>query len=323
MKVAVLAGGKSGEHDISLVTAEAVRGALETLGHEVLDWRLGRDGGASWQGGAGSVADGLLALKRWAPDVAFIAMHGEDGEDGVIQGALELLEIPYQGSQVTASALAMDKVQAKAIYREAGLPVADDCVLRGDPASVDWGSLELLLGLPVVLKTAESGSSVGVELVETVDALKSCASEWLSQGSTVLVESFLGGRELTCAVLETLDGDVEALPLVEIVVKEARFFDYDTKYDPDAVDEICPAPVDGELADRVVALGLAAHEVLGCRHYSRTDVMLDDDGEPVILETNTLPGLTPASLLPKSAEASGLSFPRLIQRLLDLATAHR
>ena len=124
---------------------------------------------------------------------------------------------------------------------------------------------------------------------------------------------------MTCAVLEDASGEAEALPLVEIVVKQARFFDYETKYDPDAVDEICPAPVDAALAERVAALGLAAHQALGCRHYSRTDVMLDEDGEPVILETNTLPGLTAASLFPKAAAAAGLSFPELIQRLVTLA----
>lgn len=323
MRVATLVGGRSGEYDVSLVTGQAVRGALDRLGHEAFELKLEQDGSASWSTGHGTLAAGLTALSRWAPDVAFIAMHGAHGEDGTVQGLLELMGIPYQGSDVSSSALAMHKARSKMVFRDAGLPVAADrTIVHGNP-EVDWDEVASELGLPLVLKTSQSGSSVGVEVVETREDLATLGADLLAQTDALVVEEWLPGRELTCAVLEEGDGSPRTLPLVEIRPHSARFFDYDTKYDPNAVDEICPAPVDDELAREVERLSLAAHRVLGCRDYSRSDFKLDAEGRPILLETNTLPGLTPASLMPKSAKAADMSFDGLIDHLLRLARRRR
>lgn len=322
MKVAVLMGGRSGEHDVSLVTGAAVVAALGRLGREAWALTFGKDGRARWPGGGGSVAQALLALAEAGVDIAFIAMHGADGEDGRVQGALELLGIPYQGSAVAASAVALDKLRTKQVFESVGLPVARDVrIRRGD--SVDFAKIAADLGLPIVVKTAESGSSVGVEVVDSEAALASRVEALLKQSAALVCETWLPGREFTCAVLDGTDGRAKALPLVEIRPREGRFFDYETKYDPNAVDELCPAPIAQDLADEMAALGVRAHRALGCRDYSRTDIKLDGAGAPRLLETNTLPGLTAASLMPKAAAAAGMSFDALIAHLCDLAHARR
>jgi D-alanine-D-alanine ligase len=179
------------------------------------------------------------------------------------------------------------------------------------------------LGLPLVLKTAESGSSIGIEVVDTSEALSERAQVLLQTTESLLVEQWLPGTELTCPVLENLKGIPEALPVVEIRPHERIFFDYESKYDPTAVDELCPAPISPQLEGEIRDLSIKAHVALRCAHYSRTDIRLDAQGRPFILETNTLPGLTPASLMPKSAIASGLSFDALIDRLVRLALKRR
>ena len=323
MRVALLTGGRSGEHDVSLVTGQAVGAALAERGHETFELTFGRRGDARWPGGEGSVGTGLAAMEAWGPDAAFIAMHGRDGEDGRVQGALEVLGIPYQGSGVAASAVAMDKARSKALFRSAGLPVARDRVLGIEAltAPFDWRALSDDLGLPLVLKTAHSGSSVGVAVVDTADELERVGRTLLAEEPCLLVEAWLPGTELTCAVLDDEAGRPEALPLVEIRPHTSRWFDYETKYDPDAVAEICPAPIDEALAAEATRLGLTCHELLGCRDYSRTDFKVGADGRLYVLETNSLPGLTPASLMPKAAAAAGLTFPALIDRLVRLAAA--
>lgn len=328
MKVAVIRGGRSGEHDISLVTARAVDEALRVRGHEVLQVTLGRRSGASWGEGdsqvSGRVSQAMDAIVAWEADAAFIAMHGAYGEDGRIQGALELLGVPYQGSDVTASAVAMDKGRSKAVYRAAGLPVADDVTLtRQELEGADWAAIEARVGLPCVLKTAESGSSVGIEIIRPGDDLATCGRRLLATSTSLVVETWLPGREFTVAVLEDSEGVPTALPVVEIRPHGDRWFDYETKYDPSAVDELCPAPIDDALARELQQLGVRAHMALRCRDYSRTDVLLDGDGRPRLLETNTLPGLTPASLMPKAADTAGIPFDVLIERLISLAFSRR
>jgi len=321
MKVAVLQGGRSGEHDVSLESGKAIEQALTTSGYETWSVVFGQEGGASWPGGSGSFAEALLALETSGAGCAFIAMHGADGEDGRIQAALELIGMPYQGSGVTSSAIALDKARSKSVYRAWNLPVSDDVVLRSDDRP-DWPIIAVKIGVPCVLKTAESGSSVGIEIVDSGAELADRGDALLASGTdSLLVESFVEGREFTVAVLEGLDGIPAALPPVEIRPVEARFFDYEAKYTPGATDEICPAPIDDALTERLQTLGLVAHRALGCRHYSRTDFMVDEEtGEPVLLETNTLPGMTPMSLFPKAADAAGMTFPQLIDRLVKLAT---
>ncbi|MCB9729005.1 MAG: D-alanine--D-alanine ligase [Deltaproteobacteria bacterium] len=322
MRVAVLMGGRSGEHDVSLVSGAAVVGALTRLGREAWPLTFGRDGRASWPGGEGPLVGGLAAMMAVAVDVAFVAMHGAEGEDGRVQGALELLGVPYQGSDVAASAVCLDKLRTKQVYEAASLPVARDVrIHRGDRWDAEQIAAEL--GLPVVVKTAESGSSVGVEVVATHEELAARIEALLAESAALVCETWLPGREFTCAVLERGAGSAEALPLIEIRPRDGRFFDYQTKYDPDAVDEICPAAVDEALGAEMRALGERAHKALGCRDYSRTDIKLDAAGRPHLLETNTLPGLTAASLMPKAAAAAGLGFDALIAHLCDRAFARR
>ena len=318
MKAVVIVGGRSGEHDVSLETGRAMAEAAVAAGHVVETLVFRRDGGTLWRGREGSLADGVAALQREAPDVALIGMHGPDGEDGKIQALLELLDIPYQGSDVAASAVCMDKARTKAVYRSHALPVADDVVLWPGEAA-DWDAIAGRLGLPLVLKTAESGSSVGVEVVDTIASFASSASRLLASSLNLVVERWLPGAEYTASVLEEPDGSLTALPIVEIRPLTARFFDYEAKYTPGATDEICPAPISAALATELQDLGLRSHVALGCRHYSRTDFKLDAAGDVFVLETNTLPGLTPASLFPKASAAAGLTFPELIDRLAELA----
>ena len=321
-KIAVLVGGPSGEHEISLVTGRAVSEALERLGAQVFWFCFGRNGGAHTPEGDGTIAEALDSLTRWRPDAAFIGMHGAFGEDGRVQGLLDMLGITYQGSDLAASAVAMDKARAKDVFRAVGLPVSDDRLLMpGD--EVDAHDIVSDLALPLVLKTAESGSSIGIEVVQTAEALNTRALALLPTTESLLIEKWIPGTELTCPVLETLQGVPEALPVVEIRPHGRLFFDYESKYDPTAVDELCPAPIAPELEAEIRALSLKAHRALRCTHYSRTDIRLDAQGRPLIMETNTLPGLTPASLLPKSATAAGLSFDALVERLVRLALNRR
>lgn len=324
MKVLVLRGGPSGEHDISLVTAASVIDAMNSLGHECFALTLGRQGGASFEGREGSLMQGLDAALSWGAEVAFVAMHGAYGEDGCVQGALELIGLAYQGSGVAASAVAMDKGRAKEVYRASGLPVAGDVLIQArQRGTVDWRAVADETGFPCVLKTAESGSSVGVEVIADLEALLEAGPRLLSSSASLLIEAWLPGREFTVAVLEGAGGEPGALPVVEIRPHGERWFDYETKYDPSAVDELCPAPIADELAEELMALGLRAHLALGCRDYSRTDIKLGPSGAPFLLETNTLPGLTSASLMPKAAHASGVSFEALIEALLSRAASRR
>lgn len=323
--IAVLKGGRTGEHEVSLESAKGIEAALAELGYDVWPIVLGRYGGATWdeQEGGGTVGEALCALERRGGLLgAFVAMHGSDGEDGRIQAALDLIGVPYQGSTVAASAVAMDKARSKAVYRGVGLPVAADIVFHPG-AMTDWPAVAEEIGLPCVLKTAESGSSVGIEIVDTLAQLEARGDAMLGSGTAnVLVESFVAGREFTVAVLESADGTPQALPVIEICPVSARFFDYEAKYTPGATDEICPARISEALSEELQRLALEAHNALGCRHYSRTDFMhAGADAVPVLLETNTLPGMTSVSLFPKAAAAAGLDFTALVGRLVDRMTS--
>jgi D-alanine-D-alanine ligase len=329
-RVCVLAGGPGGEREVSLRSGAAVVSALGRLGSPSFELILGEDA-CTWRDtsgqdeGSGDLLSAFAALRAWRPDVVFIAMHGAWGEDGRVQGLLDMLGLPYQGSGALASGLAMDKIRAKEVFRSHGLPVAEDRVLsnlRGrsrESLAEAVSGLVADLGLPLVLKTPGSGSSVGVAVVDSAAEAVETLATWAGETDRVLAEAFVPGAEFTCPVLERAPGEPEALPIVEIRPRAARFFDYEAKYDPDATDELCPAPIDADLERRLRAIGLAAHAALGCRHVSRTDVRVRADGSIAVLETNTLPGLTPASLLPRSAAASGLDFDALVATLLRAA----
>jgi D-alanine-D-alanine ligase len=255
-------------------------------------------------------------------DVIFVAIHGQWGEDGTIQGMLELLGIPYVGSGVLASALAMDKVMAKTVLAASGIEVPRGFVVAAGelPAHNDKVLAHANeIGYPLVTKPVRQGSSVGVVMVDGPDGLLAAITAGFALDERVMVEERLRGTELTVGVIGNGDG-LRALPVIEIATK-AEFFDYRAKYDPAITDEICPARISDELAARVQEVALAAHRALGCRDLSRTDMIATDNGRLVVLEVNTIPGMTANSLLPKAARVAGIDFGELCSMLIEAALA--
>jgi D-alanine-D-alanine ligase len=312
LRVAVLYGGTSSEREISLASGEVV---IRHLDREKFEARL-VDLRELLPGGS-------IDLRAFAAatDVAFLALHGPGGEDGRLQGLLELYGVPYTGSGVLASALAMEKSVAKTVYRQAGLPVAKDLVfaaheVRGRSADAS-SRVAAELGWPAVVKADNQGSTRGVQIAAGPEDFSAAWDEASRYGSAILVEEFVKGREFTVPVLG--GADPQAFPVVEIVPKTASFFTYEAKYAPGGSDEIVPAPIGAELTARLQALGVAAHKALGCWGLSRTDVLYSDERGPVILETNTLPGMTEGSLLPKSVVAAGWTFAQFAERVIDWA----
>jgi D-alanine-D-alanine ligase len=243
-------------------------------------------------------------------------MHGRGGEDGSMQGLLDLLEIPYQGSGVLASALAMNKELTKNIYRQAGLQVPRSLTFDRDGAPSPR-EIEADLGLPVVIKPVHEGSSIGISMAGTPEALSTGLAAAFALDNRVLVEEFIQGIEVTGGVLG--NARLQALPLVEIIPASTyAFFDYEAKYQPGATEEICPARLNPEMTKRAQECALTAHQALGCRGYSRTDMMIRDQ-DIFVLETNTIPGMTATSLFPQGAKAAGIDFPALLDTLINLA----
>jgi D-alanine-D-alanine ligase len=299
-RVAVLYGGISAEREVSLASGRQVIAALRTRGFEVLPIEVGPDLGA------------VIAALDPKPDAVFNALHGRFGEDGVIQGVLDWLEIPYTHSGVRASAVAMDKAAARAVFAAAHLPIA-----RGRVLGI--GELEAAdpLPRPYVVKPVNEGSSVGVEIIREGDNRRTeLARNWRYNGAA-LVEEFIPGRELTVGVM----GE-RALAVTEIVASHS-FYDYESKYAEGGSRHIIPAPVHPATYARAMDVAVAAHRALGCRGASRADFRYNDtEGEPgrlVLLEVNTQPGLTPTSLLPEQAAHFGMSFPDLCTWIVENA----
>jgi D-alanine-D-alanine ligase len=268
------------------------------------------------EGLAQSAASGLGGNDQ-SIDVAFLALHGKYGEDGTIQGFLELTGTPYTGSGVLASALAMDKVMAKRVLAADGINVPRGVrITKADLKASGEATLAAANTLlPAVVKPSKQGSSVGMSLVDSKDAMETAVRTALDHDDEALVEERIFGAEITVGVLGNTE--LQALPVVEIVPKRA-FFDYQAKYDPSQCDEICPARISEEATKAAQALAIRAHLSLGCRGYSRTDMILGPNG-PVVLEVNTLPGMTMNSLLPKAAAAAGIPFAELLDRIVRLA----
>ena len=304
IRVALIAGGASGERDVSLAGAICFEEAIDLNKYELRRYDPKTD-----------LAE--LAKDAKSIDVAFILLHGTYGEDGTVQGYLELLGIPYQGSGVLGSALAMDKNMAKILYRLNDLPVADWEMARIEDIENPDRLLENLK-LPLVIKPIREGSSLGMSVAEDMDTLRAGLKLAYEHDSEVMVEQFINGREVTVGVLG--NDKLTPLPLVEIIPgDEYQFFDYTAKYKQGASREICPAEVDEDIALLAKEYALTAHKALQLRGYSRTDLMLSADGNLYLLETNTIPGMTPTSLLPQAAAEYGLNFTELIDHLLQLA----
>jgi len=268
-------------------------------------------------------ATDLARLAADAPqiDFAFILLHGLFGEDGTMQGFLDLLGVPYQGSGVLGSAIAMDKQLAKELYALSGLPVADSQIFTAQD-TIDGKELLSRFGLPVVVKPVHEGSSLGLTLAKSEEELVAGIERALSHDSHVMVEQYIKGRELTVGVLGNME--LEALPVIEIVPgKDFAFFDYDAKYQPGATEEICPARISDAMTKMAQQNAVAAHRALRLKGYSRTDMMLAEDESLFLLETNTIPGMTATSLMPQAAAAHGLPFPQFLERLIELGLEGR
>ena len=303
LHIALVAGGTSGEREVSLSGAAGVEKALDSEKFIVSRYDPATD---------------LALLAADAPklDFAFILLHGLFGEDGTMQGFLDLLGVPYQGSGVLGSAIAMDKHLAKELYKLNGLPVADWQIIgSGDEVNID--ALVTRFGLPVVIKPVREGSSLGLTLAETREQLIDGIEKAQSHDSQTMIEQYISGRELTVGVLG--NEELQGLPVIEIVPGEGfSFFDYDAKYKAGASEEICPAEISDELTAMAQKYGVAAHKALRLTGYSRTDIMLSEEGSLYLLETNTIPGMTPTSLMPQAAAEYGLAFPQFLEKLIEL-----
>lgn len=301
-KVAVLMGGRSSEREISIKTGKQISQALIGEGYHVKEI---------------DPADALVGdLKDFQPDVVFIALHGKYGEDGTIQGLLELLGFPYTGSGVLSSALCMDKVIAKKVMSYEGIPTPSFQVIEEKLGEGVVESLIKELGLPLVVKPSKQGSAIGVSIVRETGELENALTEALNYDQAVLVEEYIDGIELTASVLGTKNPRV--LPLIEIV-SETEFYDYTAKYSPGMSHHIIPARISSEAAAKVEELALRTYKAMDCRQLARVDFMLNNEGEPFVLETNTIPGMTETSLFPDSAKAAGISFAELVSLLVDEA----
>lgn len=302
-RLALIAGGTSDEREVSLRGAAGVEKALDPEKYEVVRYDPATD-------------LARIAAEAGSIDVAFLLLHGVHGEDGTIQGFLDLLGIPYQGAGVLGSALAMDKHLAKTMYKLSGLPVAPWVMVEtSDLQHPDRILAEV--GLPCVVKPVRQGSSIGMSIVRTVEQLPEALRLALRHDNEVMVEAYIKGRELTVGVLG--NQALMPLPLIEIIPNaQYEFFDYEAKYQPGASKEICPAPVDAQVRDKAQQYALTAHRCLQLRGYSRTDMILSGD-ELYLLETNTIPGMTPTSLLPQAAAEAGIPFAQLLDRLIELA----
>jgi len=296
-KVAVLFGGRSAEREISVRSGSGVLGALR---------RQGVDAHAF-----DPAERPMDDLRREGFERAFIALHGRYGEDGTVQGALELLGIPYTGSGVMASAIAMDKVRTKQIWIAQGLPTPE---YRTISAGSEWNELASALGLPLIVKPAHEGSTLGLTKVTSVAQLPAAYARAAKYDPSVLAERFVSGRELTVPVLGEGAG-ARALPVIEIRAPEGNY-DYQNKYFTDDTQYLCPAPIPEALADEVRALVVAAYRALRCSGWGRADLMLDGDGRPWLLEMNTSPGMTDHSLVPMAARVAGMSYDELVLAVL-------
>ena len=308
-RVAVLKGGRSLERQVSLASGARVEDALERLGHEVAAIDVGGD---------------LVArLRESEAEVAFIALHGRGGEDGTVQELLEVLEIPYTGSGVHACMRCFDKVLSKYALREGGLPTPD-WVSLSEVGFQDLGAADALGGIadrlrfPLVVKPVSQGSSLGVKRARTAADLPAALVAALSYGARVLLEHHIEGRELAVSLLEGPEG-VEALPIVEARPRGAEY-DFAARYEIGETDFLCPAELAGEVAEEVRAIALSAWRLMGARGFARVDMILGAEG-PTVLEVNPIPGLTETSLLPQAADAAGVSFDEVVERVLAEALA--
>lgn len=306
-RVAVLKGGASLERQVSLRSGARVQDALERLGHEVVAIDVGTE-----------LVDDLGAAH---PEVVFVALHGRDGEDGTVQELLEVMGIPYTGSGVSACIRAADKVLAKHAMRDHDLPTPDfyafnETAFETLGAGRALPAIEQRLAFPIVVKPARQGSALGIKFARTTADVPAALVSAFSYDRKVLLERYVAGRELAVSVLDEGDEPV-ALPIVEAVPEQEDFYDFESRYEIGRTRFQCPAELEAAVSARAQEVAVAAYRLLGCRGFARVDLMLErSTGELFVLEVNPIPGLTETSLLPQAAEAAGISFDSLIERIL-------
>ncbi|MHB1000949.1 MAG: D-alanine--D-alanine ligase family protein [Armatimonadota bacterium] len=333
LNVAVLMGGRSEERDVSLVTGRMIMNALDPDKYNAFPIDTARYGTDAEISGTkqltASSTESLDSLAQMLPldyiakcdtaskpDVAFIALHGKYGEDGTVQGLLELLDIPYVGSGVLASALAMDKIMARKVMEYDGVPVPKGISVHPDECRESQIKLiEDGIGYPAVVKPSKQGSTIGLSIAHSRQELADALELAFVYDSDVLIEQFVKGVEITVPVLG--NNDLRVLPVVEII-PSGGFYDYHSKYTPGATEEIVPARIPADMYKKAEDLALVCHRSLGCRGMSRTDMIVDGDSI-YVLEVNTIPGMTPTSLLPTSAKAAGIDFSDLLDQLINYA----
>jgi D-alanine-D-alanine ligase len=324
LRVAVLKGGRSLERAVSLRSGAQVQDGLQRLGHTAIPIDVGPE-----------LVSELLAAE---PDVAFLALHGRYGEDGTVQALLEAIGIPYTGSGVVACMRATDKVLAKHLMREAGVPTPDFRALR-EASIKDLGAgsalpaIEAQLGFPLVVKPAKGGSALGVKFARTSPELPGSLVGAFSYDRTILLERYVRGRDLAVSIIDTAgpsvpDGPSErapvALPVVEAVPREEDFYDYESRYEIGKTTFVCPAELAPETTARAQQLAVEVYRLLGCSGVARVDLLLEHDSEELwVLETNVVPGLTETSLLPQAADAAGIDFDELLETILESAESRR
>ncbi len=306
-RIAVLQGGDSAEAEVSRSSARGVITALRENYPHVEGLELDRNL-------AGSLSD-------FGPDVVFPILHGPPGEDGTLQGFLEILGYPYVGSDVHASAFAMDKIVSKSIFRQAGLPLIEQAVVsRRDTVADAVSTVAAALGHYVVVKPACQGSAIGVTLVDNPNQLDRAIETAFEFDPRVLVERRIDGREMTVGVLDTETGS-EAFPVIEITTPEDSWYDYEHKYTRGLSEHLIPADLPEDTTRKLQEISVTAHQLLGCRDLSRADFIVTNENDIYLLEVNTLPGMTPTSLYPDGAAVFGLDFPQLVSHLVERAAA--
>jgi D-alanine-D-alanine ligase len=305
-RIAVLKGGRSLERQVSLKSGARVQDALERLGHDVVAVDVGSD-----------LVEQLTAA---APEMAFVALHGRDGEDGTIQELLEVMGIPYTGSGVSACIRATDKVLAKHAMRDRAIPTPDfyafnETAFRELGAAQALPAIEERLRFPIVVKPAGQGSALGIKFARTPADVPAALVAAFSYDRKVLLERYVAGRDLAVSILDGV-----ALPIVEAVPEQEDFYDFESRYEIGRTRFVCPAELEDAVAMRSAQLAVEVYELLGCAGFARVDLMLEAaTGELYVLEANTIPGLTETSLLPQAADAAGIEFDELIERIISAA----
>jgi D-alanine-D-alanine ligase len=314
MKIAVLKGGRSLERQVSLRSAARVQDALERLGHRVTPVDVGPD-----------LVD---RLREAGPELAFVALHGRDGEDGTVQELLEVLGVRYTGSGVSACIRAADKVLAKHAMRDHAIPTPDfysfsETAFDALGAGQALPAIEDRLEFPIVVKPASQGSALGIKFAQTAADVPQALLAAFSYDRKVLLERYVAGRDLAVSIIDERDGAARvarALPIVEAVPQDGEFYDFESRYEIGRTEFVCPAELDEPVAARASELALAVYELLGCRGFGRVDLMLDPAGQELyVLEADPIPGLTETSLLPQAADAAGIGFDELIERIVSAA----